>query len=84
MALVTERVVELLQGAVWAAVTYESTNGVIDSVTSHNATGAPVGRVKVTLTNGTVLIDTPVPVGDISTKVPGNRNINTMSVYVSA
>jgi hypothetical protein len=50
VATVTDRVVELRQGAVWASVTYDDVTGVIASVGSHNATGAPVGRVLVTTT----------------------------------
>lgn len=84
MATVTDRVVELRQGAVWASVTYDDATGVIASVGSHNATGAPVGRVLVTLTNGTVVLDQAIPVGDFSRNVPGNRNISTLNIYATA
>jgi hypothetical protein len=84
MAVVTDRVVELRGGDVWASVTYDDATGVIASVASHNGTGGPVGRVLVTLASGTVILDQPIPAGDFSRTVPGNRNISTLNIYATA
>lgn len=82
MATVTDRVVVIRQGTVWVEVTYDDVTQRIASVRSHNPLAAPIGRVKVWRAN-TLIIDTPIPAGDVTTAIPGNVQIGQVTVYAT-
>jgi hypothetical protein len=71
MAAVTERVVVIRQGTVWIEITYDDVTDRMASVTTHNPLPTPIGRVNVWRAN-TLIIDTAIPVGTITTAIPGN------------
>jgi hypothetical protein len=71
MATVTERVVTIRQDTVWIEITYDDVTDRIASVTTHNPLPTPIGRVNVWRAN-TLIIDTQIPVGTITTPIGGN------------
>jgi len=83
MASVTDRVVSLLDGAVWVQVTYDDTTRIMSLVESGNSTGAPAGRVLVSGPKGT-LVDAQIPAGSNSWNVPGRRSIDDYNIAASA
>lgn len=82
MATVVGRWVVIRQGTVWVDVTSDDVTGRIASVTSHNPLATPVGRIRVSRL-GTAIIDTAIPPGDVTTAIPGNVQVDQISVYAT-
>lgn len=82
MATVTERVVSIRQDTVWIDLVYDDVTDRMSSVTTHNPLPTPIGRVNVWRA-GTLIIDTPIPVGTISTPIPGNVQRLQISYRIS-
>jgi hypothetical protein len=83
MATVTERPVVIHQGDVWVEVVYDDVTMQLATVTTHNPFPTPIGRVRLSRANGTVVFDGPIPVGDITRTITGNVRVDQFNIYAT-
>jgi hypothetical protein len=53
------------------------------TVTTHNPFPTPIGRVRLSRANGTVVFDGPIPVGDITRTITGNVRVDQFNIYAT-